>query len=64
MMTGGRMRDPASLADTIGSVAVGITIETILASFSALTLALLYFDLQARPQLPERQRQEYQPVSS
>ncbi len=31
-----------------GSVAVGTTVETLVASFSALTLALLYFDLQAR----------------
>jgi len=29
-------------------VAVGTTVETLVASFSALTLALLYFDLQAR----------------
>jgi hypothetical protein len=31
-----------------GSVAVGTAVETLVASFSALTLALLYFDLQAR----------------
>jgi hypothetical protein len=48
----------------IASVATGIAIETLLSSFSALTLALLYFDLQARPQLPARERQHYQPLET
>jgi hypothetical protein len=39
---------PLGSSSGAGSVAVGTTVETIVASFSALTLALLYFDLQAR----------------
>jgi hypothetical protein len=35
-------------------VTVGIATDTILASFVALTLALLYFDLQARPRAAEQ----------
>jgi hypothetical protein len=35
----------------VGSVAVGIVVDTILASFSALTLAILYFDLRSRPDM-------------
>ena len=40
------------------SVIVGIAVDTVLASFSALTLALLYFDLRARPETSNRP--EYQ----
>jgi hypothetical protein len=36
------------------SVALGIAIDTAVASFSALTLALLYFDLKARAVAPRR----------
>jgi hypothetical protein len=39
---------PLGSSTGAGSVAVGTTVETLVASFSALTLALLYFDLQAR----------------
>lgn len=39
---------PLGSSSGAGSVAVGTTVETLVASFSALTLALLYFDLQAR----------------
>jgi hypothetical protein len=39
---------PLGSSSGAGSVAVGVAIETLIASFSALTLALLYFDLQAR----------------
>jgi hypothetical protein len=44
------------LGDTSGvaSVALGIAARTATASFSALTLALLYFDLRARHADPER----------
>jgi hypothetical protein len=41
---------PLGSATGVGSVAVGIAVDTAIASFAALTLALLYFDLQARPQ--------------
>jgi hypothetical protein len=37
----------------IGSVLVGIVVYTLLASFSALTLAILYFDLRAREAGPQ-----------
>ncbi len=39
---------PLGSSSGAGSVAVGTTVETLVASFSALTLARLYFDLQAR----------------
>ncbi len=42
---------PLGGAESPGSVVGGIAIATVLASISALTLALLYFDLKARPQL-------------
>ena len=35
-----------------GSVAAGIALNTVTASFGALTIALLYFDLRARPKAP------------
>jgi hypothetical protein len=43
-----------SFADTSGapSVTLGIAVDTILASVSALTLAILYFDLRARATKP------------
>jgi hypothetical protein len=41
-------------------VTVGIAVYTIIASFSALTLALLYFDLRARLHQPERAPRENQ----
>jgi hypothetical protein len=44
----------------LGSVTVGIAVYTIIASFSALTLALLYFDLRARLHQPERAPRENQ----
>lgn len=36
-----------------GAVALGIVVNTVLASFSALTTALLYFDLRARQEEPQ-----------
>jgi small-conductance mechanosensitive channel len=45
---------PLGSSSGAGSVAVGIALDTIIASFVALTLALLYFDLQARPKVGER----------
>jgi hypothetical protein len=39
---------------------IGIAVDTIVASFVALTLALLYFDLRARPDVAERAAREYQ----
>ena len=47
-------------ADTAGaaSVAVGIALHTIFASFVALTTALLYFDLRARADAPRRRERE------
>ncbi len=51
------------LGSTAGavSVAVGIAARTITASFSALTLALLYFDLLAR--LAQQRRGDSEPSS-
>jgi len=43
----------------VASVAAGIAVETAIASFAALTLALLYFDLRARPQTAQRSKREY-----
>jgi hypothetical protein len=50
---------PIPLGSTTGaaSVAVGIATRTITASFSALTLALLYFDLRARQAAPAAPRE-------
>ena len=48
---------PLGSSTGAASVSVAIALQTIFASFSALTLALLYFDLQARPQLPQSKRQ-------
>jgi hypothetical protein len=45
---------PLGSSSGAGSVTVGIATDTILASFVALTLALLYFDLQARPRPAEQ----------
>lgn len=42
---------PLGSSSGVGSVAVGTAVETLVASFSALTLALLYFDLQARSEV-------------
>lgn len=53
---------PLGSASGAASVAVGIVAKTLTASFSALTLAILYFDLRARlGQLPlDRPTPEYQ----
>jgi hypothetical protein len=48
---------PLGSASGIASVTVGIAVETVIVSFAALTLALLYFDLHAGPRLPARERQ-------
>jgi hypothetical protein len=47
VLLGGRAI-PLASSTSSASVAVGVAIETLVASFSALTLALLYFDLKAR----------------
>ena len=49
LFLGGRSLPLGNTEDPI-SVVGGIAIATVLASISALTLALLYFDLRARPQ--------------
>jgi hypothetical protein len=41
------------------SVAVGVVADSVVASFVALTSALLYFDLRARPSVPRRREREY-----
>jgi hypothetical protein len=43
---------PAGGSSGVASVALGIAVDTILASFAALTLAVLYFDLLARSAEP------------
>jgi hypothetical protein len=43
----------------VAFVAVGIALDTVIASFVALTLALLYFDLRARPQIASQASREY-----
>jgi hypothetical protein len=50
---------PLGSSSGAGSVAIGIAVDTIIASFVALTLALLYFDLRARPKVAERAEREY-----
>jgi hypothetical protein len=45
---------PLGSTSGAASVAVGIAVETVIASFSALTLALLYFDLRARAAVAPR----------
>lgn len=51
----------AAPADTAGapSVAAGIALHTIFASIAALTTALLYFDLRARPATPSSAEREH-----
>jgi hypothetical protein len=56
---GARRMDLGSTS-ALPSVAVGIAVYTVIASFSALTLALLYFDLRARPEQPARAPREHQ----
>ncbi len=46
----------------LASVLIGIAVYTIIASFSALTLAILYFDLRARHTGGERSPPEYQHI--
>jgi hypothetical protein len=43
------------------SVIVGIAVDTVIASFSALTLALLYFDLKARPETSRTPEHQHAP---
>jgi hypothetical protein len=43
-----------------GAVALGIAAETLAASFGALTLALLYFDLSSRPAQPAKAPREHE----
>jgi hypothetical protein len=48
---------PLGSSSGAGSVTVGIATDTVIASFVALTLALLYFDLRARPRAAEQAKQ-------
>jgi hypothetical protein len=41
-------------AEGVASVCIGIVVQTIVASLSALSLALLYFDLRARAEAPNQ----------
>ncbi|MCW3031612.1 MAG: hypothetical protein JWM66_1745 [Solirubrobacterales bacterium] len=50
---------PLGSSSGAGSVAVGIALDTAIASFVALTLALLYFDLRARSRVLARSEREY-----
>jgi hypothetical protein len=50
---------PLGSTSGAASVAVGIAADTVIASFAALTLALLYFDLRAWPSAPRRPEREY-----
>jgi hypothetical protein len=52
---------PLGSTSAAPSVAVGIAVETLIASFTALTLALLYFDLRAalRSTAPQPDTPEY-----
>lgn len=46
---------PLGSTSGVASVAMGIAVDTVIASFAALTLALLYFDLRARPEPARRE---------
>jgi hypothetical protein len=60
-ITVGAQLIPLGSSSGAASVAVGIAARTITASFSALTLAILYFDLRARKQeSPKPSTPEYQ----
>lgn len=60
-MTRGAAALPLGSNSDPGSVALGIAVHTLTASFAALTLALLYFDLLARLGKPAaRSTPEYQ----
>jgi hypothetical protein len=50
---------PLGSSSGAGSVAVGIVVDTAIASFVALTLALLYFDLGARSDAPAMAEREH-----
>jgi hypothetical protein len=51
---------PLGATTGAASVALGVAVDTATASFAALTLALLYFDLKVRKALPARTTEEYQ----
>jgi hypothetical protein len=54
---------PLGSTSGVGSVAVGIALDTVLASLTALIVAFLYFDLRARETKPHRRPiNEYQYV--
>jgi hypothetical protein len=50
---------PLGSTSGAASVTVGIALDTVIASFAALTLALLYFDLRSSPQAPRPAEREY-----
>ena len=50
---------PLGSTSGVASVTVGIALDTVIASFAALTLALLYFDLRSSPQAPRPAEREY-----
>ncbi len=61
VLTRGAAAIPLGSSSGAGSVALGIAVHTLTASFAALTLALLYFDLLARLAAPTvRSPPEYQ----
>jgi hypothetical protein len=61
VLTRGAAAIPLGSSSAAGSVALGIAVHTLTASFAALTLALLYFDLLARAAGPPvRSTPEYQ----
>ncbi len=51
---------PLGSTSGAASVALGIGVYTVTASFAALTLAILYFDLRARLHSEPPSREEYQ----
>jgi hypothetical protein len=51
---------PLGSSSGLASVAVGIAVNSVTASFVALTLALLYFDLRARSVAPAGRVPEHQ----
>jgi hypothetical protein len=55
VVTLGARTVPLGSTSGVASVAVGIAVDTVIASFAALTLALLYFELRARPEPAPRE---------
>lgn len=62
MTLGTRALDPGA-STCAGNVALGIAVNTIIASFTALATALLYFDLLSRQEQTRTVRAEASPSS-